>query len=158
MNPLPQQQRRMVGHGAWILFVAMLAGAGLLVSLLGGLEVWPGSIVPIELPANPAAWVRTHVGGILNALLVLVMALLLPALGFAEATARRIGLWIVGTGWANTLFYWAAMFAPNRALSFGDNRLGATNAAAVVGLLPALVFVVLSMVAVAMVARQAWRR
>lgn len=155
---LQQQQRRMVGHGAWILFVAMLAGVGLLVSLLGGLEVWPGMILPVEMPANSSAWARTHVGGILNALLIMVVALLLPVLDFPEAGARRVGLWIVGTGWANTLFYWAALFAPNRALTLGDNRFGATNAAALIGLVPALVFVVLSLVAVFFIARQAWRR
>lgn len=158
MNPLQPLQRRMVAHGALVLLIAMLAGVGLLVSLLGGLEVWPGRLLPIDVPGHPAAWVRTHVGGILNALLVMVMALLLPGLGFADATARRIAAGLVGTAWANTLFYWAAMLAPNRALSFGDNRLGASNAAAVVGLLPALVFVVISLVAVAVVARQAWRR
>lgn len=153
-----QQQRRMVGHGAWILLIAMLAGVGLLVSLLGGMELWPGQIVPIQTPANASAWARTHVGGILNALLVMVVALLLPVLNFPEAGARRVGLWIVGTGWANTLFYWAALFAPNRALTFGDNRFGATNVAALIGLIPALVFVVLSLVAVFFIARQAWQR
>ncbi len=155
---LQQQQRRMVGHGAWILLVAMMAGVGLLVSLLGGLEVWPSLILPVNMPANSSAWARTHVGGILNALLVMVVALLLPVLNFPEAGARRVGLWIVGTGWANTVFYWAALFAPNRALTLGDNRFGATNAAALIGLVPALVFVVLSLVAVFFIARQAWRR
>jgi uncharacterized membrane protein len=150
-------QRRMVGHGALMLLVAMLAGVGLLVSVLGGIEVWPGRILAVDLPSTPAGWVRTHVGGILNALLVMVVALLLPALGFAERKARRLALLVVGTGWANTLFYWAAMCAPNRALSFGDNRLGVSNWIGVVGLLPALLFVLLSMFAVAGIARQAWR-
>jgi hypothetical protein len=154
-NPL---QKRIIGHAALMLFVAMLAGAGLLMSVLGGLELWPGRILPIDVPSNPAGWVRTHVGGILNAMLVMLIALLLPGLGFAERSARRVGLFMVGTGWANTLFYWAAMWAPNRALSFGDNRLGASNSAAALGLAPALVFVLLSLVAVAMVARQAWRK
>jgi hypothetical protein len=151
-------QKRIIGHAALMLLVAMLAGVGLLVSVLGGLELWPGHIMAITLPSNPAGWVRTHVGGILNAVLVMLIALLLPGLGFADASARRIGLLIVGTGWANTLFYWAAMWAPNRALTFGDNRLGASNLAAVVGLAPALLFVLLSLVAVALIARQAWRK
>lgn len=153
-NPL---QRRLIGHGALMLLVAMLAGIGLLASVIGGLELWPGRIVPIDMPSNPAGWVRTHVGGILNAMLVMLIALLVPGLGFSESSARRVGLFMVCTGWANTLFYWAAMWAPNRALSFGANRLGASNVAAWIGLAPALLFVLLSLVAIAMVARQAWQ-
>ena len=154
-NPL---QKRLIGHAALMLLVAMLAGVGLLMSAIGGLELWSGHILEIGVPGNTAGWVRTHVGGILNALLVMVVALLLPGLGFASAPARRIGLFMIGTGWANTLFYWAAMWAPNRALTFGDNRLGSSNLASVIGLAPALLFVVLSMIAVAMIAAQAWRR
>src|SRR5437867_521248 len=120
-----ETERSMIGHGALILLVAMVAGIGLLVSVVGGIEVWPGRIILLATPSNPAGWVRTHVGGILNALLIMVVALLLPRLGFVEARARRIALFIVGTGWANTLFYWTAMWAPNRALTLGENRLGA---------------------------------
>jgi hypothetical protein len=151
-------QRRMVGHGALMLLVAMLAGIGLLVSVLGGVEILPGWILPLETPGNPAGWVRTHVGGILNALLVMVVALLLPGLGFLEQGARRMAQFIVFTGWANTLFYWAAMWAPNRALTFGDNRLGSANWISMIGLTPALVAVLVSIVAVAAIVRQAWRR
>jgi hypothetical protein len=151
-------QKRMIGHAALILLLAMCAGVGLLMSLVGGLEIWPGHVLDMAVPGSTSGWVRTHVGGILNALLIMVVALLLPGLGFSQRSAGRIGVFMVGTGWANTLFYWAAMWAPNRALTFGDNRLGASNLAAVIGLAPALLFVVLSMVAVGMIAAQAFRR
>ena len=155
---LQSRQRRMVGHGAWILFVAMLAGLGLLASLVGGIELWPGHIQALSIPGSASAWARTHVGGILNALLVMVVALLLPVLNFSDVAVRRVGGWIVGTGWANTLFYWAAMWSPNRALTLGDNRFGPSSLAALLGLLPALVFVVLSTIAVVFIGRQAWKR
>jgi hypothetical protein len=151
-------QRTLVAHAALILFIAMLAGVGLLASLVGGLEIWPGHILTFGLPANPAAWARTHVGGILNALLILAVAFVVPGLGFEEARARMIGWLIIGTGWANTLFYWAAMWAPNRALTFGANRFGPPRPATPIGLLPALVFVLLSLVAVGLIAVQAWRK
>ena len=151
-------QIRMVGHAALMLLIAMLAGVGLLMSVVGGIELWPGHVLDIGVPSNPAGWVRTHVGGILNAMLVMVVALLIPGLGFADARARRLAVFLVGTGWANTLFYWAAMWAPNRALTFGDNRLGASNLAAVVGLAPALLFVIFSIIAVVLIAAQAWRK
>jgi hypothetical protein len=151
-------QRRMVGHGALILLIGMLAGVGLLASLLGGMEVWPGTILPFHLPGSTDAWVRTHLGGMLNAFLVMVAALVLPVVGFDAQGARKISGMLVGTGWANTLFYWAALLSPNRALTFGDNRFGSANLAAVVGLAPALVFTVVSVVAVAMLARQAFAK
>lgn len=151
-------QRRMIGHAALMLLVAMVAGVGLLVSVVGGLEIWPGHVLGIDMPSNPAGWVRTHVGGILNAMLVIVIALLIPGLGFAARPARRIAIFMVGTGWGNTLFYWAAMWAPNRALTFGDNRIGSASGIGLIGLAPALLFVFLSMAAVAMIAVQALRR
>ena len=94
----------------------------------------------------------------MNALLILAVALIVPGLGFSEGRAKLIGWLMIGTGWANTLFYWAAMWAPNRALTFGANRFGPPGWATLVGLLPALVFALLSIVAVGLVALQAWRR
>jgi hypothetical protein len=142
-------QRRMVGHGGLMLLIAMLAGVGLLISLLGGLELMPGQILPILTAGDSQTWVRIHIGGMLNAFLVFLVALLLPVLAFSEKASRRIGWAFIGTGWANTLFYWAALFASNRALTFGPNRFGPANLASVVGLLPALIFVVISLAAVA---------
>jgi hypothetical protein len=151
-------QRRMIGHAALILIVGMLAGLGLLVSLIGGIELIPGQVIDLSIPGDAGAWARTHVGGILNALLVFVVALLISGLGFSEAHGRRIALFMVGTGWANTLFYWAALLTANRALTFGTNRFGPTNFAAIIGLAPALFFVVLSIIAMSMIAKQAWKR
>ncbi|GAC1619736.1 MAG: hypothetical protein NVS9B10_00750 [Nevskia sp.] len=148
-------QKKMVGQGALVLLVGMSAGFGLLMSLLGGIELIPGSIIPFSIPGTTDAWVRAHLGGMMNAFLIILVALLIPGLGFAEAGARRLYWMLVGTGWANTLFYWAALFAPNRALSFADNKFGPSNTAAIIGLLPALAFAVISIVAVALLAKQA---
>jgi hypothetical protein len=148
-------QRTMIGHGALILFVGMCAGIGLLMSLLGGIELIPGQILPAVVPGATAAWARTHVGGMLNALLIFAMAWLIPAVGFSAAKTCRLGWLLIGTGWANTLFYWAALFAPNRAISFADNKFGPSNLASIIGLAPALLFAVISLVVVFLVARQA---
>ncbi|HKY92614.1 MAG TPA: hypothetical protein VJM11_16315 [Nevskiaceae bacterium] len=150
-------QKRMAGHGAAVLLVGMLAGMGLLMSLLGGIELIPGSIIPFEIPGDDGAWVRAHIGGMMNGFLILIVAILLVPLGFAEAAARRMAWMVVGTGWANTLFYWAALFAPNRALSIADNKWGESNVASIIGLLPALVFVVIAIIAVFTLMRQAFR-
>jgi hypothetical protein len=142
-------QRRMVGHGGLMLLIAMLAGVGLLISLLGGLELTPGQILPIPIVGDSQTWVRIHIGGMLNAFLVFLVALLLPVLAFSEKASRRIAWVFICTGWANTLFYWAGLAASNRALSFGPNRFGPPNLASAIGLAPALIFVVISLIAVA---------
>lgn len=150
-------QRRMIGHGAIIILVGMLAGVGLLLSLLGGLEVWPGTLVPIQIPGTTDAWVRTHLGGMLNGFLLILAALTLPVVGFDVRGAGRLCWMLVGTGWTNTLFYWAALLSSNRALTFGDNRFGSSSLITVIGLAPALLFTVVSIVAVILLARQAFR-
>jgi hypothetical protein len=156
-SPMRLLQRWMIGHSMLILMIGLLAGVGLLVSLIGGLEIWPGKLASIEVPGHTDAWVRLHIGQLLNAFLIVLVALILPLLEFKPEAARRIGWLTVGIGWANTLFYAAALFAPNRALTFGNNRWGDANLASVIGLLPALVFTLISFVVVVMLARQAFR-
>lgn len=150
------KQKRMIGHGAVVLLIGMLAGIGLLVSLLGGVELIPGHIIQFAIPGDTGAWVRAHVGGMLNGMLIILVALVIPPLGFADKGARNLFWMLVGTGYANTVFYWAAFFAPNRAISFASNHFGQTNLAAIVGLAPALLFAVISLIAVFMIARQAF--
>lgn len=149
-------QKGLIAHGALVLFIGMLAGLGLLISLLGGLELIPGTITEFPVFGSTDAWVRAHLGGMLNGILIIVIALALVPLEFTPAGARKLSWMLIGTGWANTLFYWAALFAPNRALSFADNRHGAANLASYIGLVPALVFTVVSIVAVWLVVRRAF--
>lgn len=149
-------QKRMVGQGAAVMLVGMSAGIGLLISLLGGVELIPGSIIEFSIPGSADAWVRAHIGGMMNGILIFIVAILIGPLGFADAGAKRMFWMLVGTGWANTVFYWAALFAPNRALSFADNRFGESNLAAIIGLLPALAFAVISLIAIFILMRQAF--
>lgn len=149
-------QKRMVGQGAAVMLVGMAAGFGLVISLVGGMELIPGHILSFSIPGTPDAWVRAHIGGMMNGLLIFIVALLIGPLGFAEPAAHRLYWMLVGTGWANTLFYWAAFFAPNRALTFADNRLGESNLASVIGLAPALLFALISMAAIYLLMRQAF--
>lgn len=144
---MKKQQRRMVGHGAIIILIALFAGFGLVISLIGGFEVFPGTIVAFDFPGNPESWARTHVGGLMNGLLIIAGALVTHAMALPDKTASRLFWMLVGTGYANTLFYWAGMFAPSRALTFGNNRLGHTNLAGILGFGPALVFAIITMIA-----------
>lgn len=154
---MDQRQRKMVGHGAIMMVFGLLAGFGLVMSLIGGFEIFPGYIVEFELPADSRAWARAHTGGLMNGLLVFVGAILIFAMQIPARLARQLYWMLVGTGYANTLFYWGALFAPSRALTFGDNRLGESNLAGIIGLLPALIFAFITIIAMVMLARHAFR-
>ena len=147
------QQRKMIAHGAVIILIALASGFGLVMSLIGGFELFPGTILHFDIPGEPRAWARTHAGGILNGLLVIVGALVTHTMALPERMASRLYWMLVGTGYANTLFYWGALFAPSHALTFGDNRLGETNFAGIIGFGPALVFAVVTMIAMLMLIR-----
>ncbi|VVQ15311.1 styrene-oxide isomerase StyC [Pseudomonas fluorescens] len=144
-----KQLRSMLGHGTVILLIGMLLGVGLLASLLGGMELIPGSIIAFGIPGDPGAWARAHVGGMLNGMLIMLVAVVIAALKLSARVTRHLSWMLVGTGYANSLFYLAALVAPNRALSFADNKFGQSSLFAVIGLVPALVFVVASIVAIA---------
>lgn len=152
------QQRRMIAHGAVVALIGLAAGFGLVISLIGGFEVFPGTIIEFEFPGKTSAWVRAHTGGLLNGILVMVGALVIHTMGLPQNTASSLHWMLVGTGYANTVFYWAALFAPNRAVTFGSNRLGETNVAGVLGFAPALVFAVITMTAMVMLIRHGFSR
>ena len=156
-DALSRFQRTMAGHGILMIFFTLVFGVGLWMNLVGGFEVVPGYILHFKVPGTPEGWARAHVGPALNGMMVIAVAFVLPGLGFAERTARRLGWIVVGDGWANVLFYFCGNFSPNRALSFGGNHFGPGNIFSVIGLGPAYIFGVLAMVALFIVGRQALR-
>ena len=146
----------MIGHGAIVALIGLAAGFGLLMSLIGGIELIPGHIIAFDLPGDSRAWARAHAGGLMNGMLVFVGALLIHSMRIAERPAWHLNWMLVGTGYANTIFYWGGLFAPNHALTIADNRLGDANWAAIVGLVPAIVFAFVTMLAMLIFAFQAF--
>lgn len=155
MNP---RSKNMIGHSAIVIFIALLAGWGLAMSLIGGFEIFPGNILFFEIPGDSSAWARAHTGGLLNGLLVLAFAWVVSTLDLAESKSFHIWWMIVGTAYANTIFYWAGILAPNRAITAGSNRLGEASLAGVIGFLPAAVFALVLMVAMVIIAGAAFSK
>lgn len=155
---MDERTRRMVGHGAIVIFIGLAAGFGLLISLIGGFEVFPGTILDFDIPGDTRAWARTHIGGLMNGMLVIIFALFIHAARLPARQAGQLFWMLVGTGYANTAFYWGGLFSPSRALTLGDNRLGETSIAGILGFLPALVFAAVLMIAMVIVARWAFTR
>lgn len=140
-------RRTMVGHGALMIFAALVGGVGLWMYLLGGFEIIPGYIVSFQLPGSADGWQRAHTGPVLNGLMVIGIGFALPLLDFSELWAKRLGWIIILDGWSNTGFYFFGNFSPNRGLAFGESRLGPADIFSFLALAPAYLFGVLAMIA-----------
>jgi hypothetical protein len=130
---MERYQRLMIGNAFLIIVMSMLAGFMLGFGLIGGLEIYPGEIIKVPYYGTADGWARAHSGGLTNGLLIIGIALALPLISMGERM-RKLTVWgFVFIGWANTVFYWFGNAAGSRALSFGDNPLGASNLLGVIG-------------------------
>ncbi len=144
-------QRIMIGNGLLVVLVAMLAGFMLMFSLIGGIEVWPGKILALEIYGTSDGWVRAHSGGTMNGILVIVVALALPRLRLTPLMQSITAWGFVYIAWSFTVFYWLGNASGNRALTMGDSQLGESDLVGIVGFLPGVpsVFLVVFLLAVA---------
>lgn len=151
-------QRIMIGNGLLVILVAMFAGFMLMFNLIGGVEVWPGTILEVPMYGTAEGWVRAHSGGTMNGMLVVVVALLLPKLELS----RRLQAWtawgFVYIAWSFTVFYWLGNASGNRALTIGDSQLGEADLIGLIGFLPGVPSVILVVVLLLIAARATFAR
>ena len=126
-------QKRLTGHALILLIIGLLAGFMLAFSLIGGLEVLPTLFIGIPTFGTTEGWVRAHSGGIMNGLMLIAFAFIMPHCGLAIERLQLFAKGIIFAGWANTIFYWTGNASGSRALSFTDNALGASNILGVIG-------------------------
>lgn len=144
-------QRTMIAHGLLVVLVAMLAGFMLIFSLVGGFEVWPGTIIAIPAYGTTDGWVRAHSGGLTNGLLVMAIAFALPKIDVSSFQQKLLAYGFIYIAWSFTVFYWVGNASANRSLTFGDSPLGDSSLLSILGFLPGLpsVFLVLVLLAIA---------
>ncbi|MGR9090094.1 MAG: isomerase [Gammaproteobacteria bacterium] len=137
-------QQIMLGHGLLVILAAMLAGFMLMFNLLGGVEIWPGTIIEIPMYGTSAGWVRAHTGGALNGVLVIIVALALPKLKLGEFAQKFTAYGLIYCAWTFTLFYWLGNASSNRGLSIGASALGEPDLIGLIAFLPGVpsVFIV----------------
>lgn len=150
-------RNRMLGNGVLMIFAALIGGLGLWMFLLGGIFPLPGVHWQFQLPGSAEGWARAHSGPVMNGLMVIAVAFILPLLSFTPRQARLWGWIVVLDGWSNTGFYFFGNWAPNRGLSFGPNKWGEANIFSFLALAPAYLFGVLVMVALFMIGLRAIR-
>lgn len=150
---MERYQRLMIGNGLLVILVAMLSGFMLMFKLIGGIEVWPGNIIPVPIYGTAEGWVRAHSGGTMNGLLVIVVALALPKLNLNARVQAWTAWGLIYVAWSFTVFYWLGNAAGNRGLTIGDSQLGQTDFISVVAFLPGVPSVILVVVLLALAAR-----
>ena len=126
-------QKRLTGHALILLIIGLLAGFMLAFSLIGGLELLPTLFIGIPTFGTTEGWVRAHSGGIMNGLMLIAFAFIMPHCGLAVERLQLFAKGIIFAGWANTIFYWTGNASGSRALSFTDNALGTSNILGVIG-------------------------
>jgi hypothetical protein len=130
---MERYQKLMIGNAFLVIMISMLAGFMLGFGLIGGLEFYPGKIIEMPYYGSTNGWARAHAGGLSNGLLIIGVALALPLIPLSERMHKITVYGFIFIGWANTVFYWFGNAAASRALSFGDNPLGATNMMGAIG-------------------------
>ena len=152
---MERYQRIMIANGMLVVLVAMLAGFMLMFNLIGGIEVWPGTIIEIPMYGTADGWVRAHSGGTANGLLVIVVGLALPILNLGARALAWTAWGFIYVAWSFTVFYWFGNASSNRGLTIGASQLGEPDLVGLIAFLPGLPSVILVVVLLAIVARGA---
>lgn len=147
-----------IANGMAVLFIGLVAGVVLIFSLLGAVTLWPLPAWEVMMPGSTRGWQAAHVGGILNGVMIGGVALLMRALDLTARRAFWVGWGMIITGWANTLFYWAGNFAPNRGLSVAATPFGEGNVAGALAFLGGGAGMVFTFIAVAILGIAALER
>lgn len=127
-------------NGIAVMIVGLLGGFGWVFALLGEVAISPIPVVFADsFPGEPASWRAVHTGCLMNGIMALAIAGVMPRFNPSDKDASRIAWGVTFAIWANTVFYFANLSAPNRSLSIGDNALGAASLAGAVGYITALI-------------------
>ncbi|MEN8723160.1 MAG: hypothetical protein ABF335_09750 [Alphaproteobacteria bacterium] len=118
---IKQLRRRLIGHGALLVFAGGVIGFFFLFFLIGKVELWPipGSI-DYQMPGTYDGWRMAHIEGILNGVFLWLTAAVLGYLPFGEVGLKRSVTGLIVVGWtfviASTI---DPLFLESRGLEFG---------------------------------------
>jgi hypothetical protein len=124
MSDTERFSNRVIGHGMIILLIGLLAGFGLVFSLMEAIAIWPLPAIDVQIPGSSRGWQAAHVGGIMNGIMMAGVALLMSRFELSGKRLAWVGWGMIITGWGNTLFYFAGNFSQNRGLSVAETPFG----------------------------------
>ena len=155
-DTVKQAQLSLIGHGALVIFIALLAAFFLTFDMLQGLKVWPIIDMQLEIPGSIRGWRIAHTGGLLNGVMIIAMALCITKINMSPASLKLTYWSFLLTGWGNTIFYWAANFSMNRGLSVGATPYGEGDVFGAISYLAGASVMLLTVIASFLIAKSAF--
>lgn len=115
-------QRMLILQGGFVLLLGFAAGFGYLFFLLGSIELWPiPGKIEYQLPGSDKAWRMSHLEGVMNGLMLWLLAAVLPSFALPLQSARRVARALILTAWTfPTASLFDAFFKESRGLRFAD--------------------------------------
>jgi hypothetical protein len=144
-------QSLLVAHGALVFLAGMLAGFPFALIVLHGMEVSPPGSTDVAPPGDVRGWRMAHLEGILNGILLIAVAAVLPRLSLSARAQSILGWCLIVTAWGNMIASLVGPLFGGRGLALGG---GIANDVMFVLFTVAVVTV---LVAMALVARGALR-
>ncbi len=109
--------------------------------------------IQIEIPGDPAKWRAVHTGNILNGLLAIIYALVLPYLALTDRLIRWTSVGLVAVVYGNAAFYLFGVMAPNRGLSVAGSRFGEGDIFGFLAFMPAYIVAFVAIIVTVMLIR-----
>ena len=127
-------------NGLAVMILGLLGGFAWTFALIEQVSLSPIPIVFADsFPGEPANWRAVHIGCLMNGIMALAIAGVMPRFSLPGSAQTRVAFSVIFAIWANTIFYFANLSAPNRSLSLGENALGEASFAGAVGYTTAVI-------------------
>mgnify|MGYP000095719680 CR=1 FL=1 len=113
-----RQKQLLIGNGALIMLFGCLIGLAFVFFLIGKIALWPipGEII-YQLPGTYDAWRMAHMEGLVNGIMLMVVAASIHLIPFSEKMLSKISLGLIVIAWANpTASLMDALFENSRGL------------------------------------------
>lgn len=113
-------RRQLILHGGFVMLFGFAAGFAFVFYILGSIELWPipGKIA-YQLPGSDKAWRMTHMEGVINGLMLWLLAAVLPTFELSVSLTRRVAYALIITAWTFPIAsLFDALFKDSRGLRF----------------------------------------
>jgi glycerol-3-phosphate acyltransferase PlsY len=96
-------QRTMIGHGALVFLVGLLAGFPFVLLLTADFPLGDVLSFDVNVPGDVRAWRMAHLEGILNGIVVMLVATFMPLLNMSLKSQKIVGWALIITAWGNVI-------------------------------------------------------